>query len=129
MGLSLQVVIPPWREVMGIWKLLGLGIMTTYALWGGVGQTLSQVPGCPRAEEVDSFQTQNFRVFICKGQDDRLFYRGIDKQTRASINLPVQIGDTAYVATNGNVVYRVNNRVLEVYEGRRLLLREAVIGR
>ncbi|NJK34349.1 MAG: hypothetical protein HC919_05005 [Oscillatoriales cyanobacterium SM2_2_1] len=114
---------------MGIWKWLGVGMLTVVTLWDGSGRTLAQMPSCPRAEEVDSFQTQNFRVFICKGQDNRLFYRGVDKQTRASINLPVQIGDTAYVATNGNVVYRVNNRVLEVYDGRRLLLREAVIGR
>ncbi len=114
---------------MTTWQQWGAGIVAIAALTQGVGFSQAQVAGCPRAEEVDSFQTRNFQVYICRGQDSRLFYRGVDKQTRASINLPVQIGDTAYVATNGTVVYRVNNRVLEVYDGRRLLLREAVIGR
>lgn len=90
---------------------------------------IAQVLGCPRAEEVETFETANFYAYICRGQDGTLFYRGLSKGDGSQINvMNVTTGDDGtYYAVNGNVVYSVNPNRLQVTENDRVILTEEVM--
>ncbi|HEY9811486.1 MAG TPA: hypothetical protein V6D13_19330 [Halomicronema sp.] len=85
--------------------------------------------GCPKAMPVSSFETANFYVFICEGQDGKLFYQGIDRDNPSNmINVSrVEYKNGSYSALNGDVIYQINTDELVIYEGRNVILREPVI--
>lgn len=85
--------------------------------------------GCPKALPVVSYETQRYFVHICKGQDGSLFYRGVNKHNGEAINVPdveIEPGE-GFSARNGNVLYRVDNQALVVYQGDKLILQDAVL--
>lgn len=85
---------------------------------------------CPRAEPVRLFETKNYWVSICKGDDDRLFYRGVRKANRnQSINVAnvKVLDDYTYVAQNSKTEYRINKRTLVVVQDDQVILKEKVI--
>ncbi|MCT7949959.1 hypothetical protein NG798_09190 [Ancylothrix sp. C2] len=84
---------------------------------------------CPKAMPVSSFETPNFYVFICQGQDDKLFYQGIEKGNPDNmINVSqVEYKNGSYSALNGNVIYQINEKELVIYENGKVIQRERVV--
>ncbi|MEO9125407.1 MAG: hypothetical protein ABI262_12090 [Microcoleus sp.] len=90
---------------------------------------IAQVDGCPKAEMVQSFATANFSIYICKTQEGAIFYRGLSKRTNSQINV-MQVttsDDGTYEATNGNIIYSINPKRLQVRQNGKVILTEAVI--
>ena len=85
---------------------------------------------CPRAETVRVYETRNFWVSICKGSDDNLFYRGVNKRNRDSainLNDVVVVSTSAYRVRNANTIYDISPKTLVVTQNGKVILREPVI--
>lgn len=84
---------------------------------------------CPKAMPVRSFETENFYVFICQGQDDRLFYQGMEKGNPDNmINVSeVEYKNGSYSALNGSIIYQINEQQLVIYENGKVIQRERVL--
>ena len=88
---------------------------------------LAQVTGCPRAEVISAYETASYRVFICQGFNNYIFYRGVEKSSGASINLSA-VGDRqGWQARNGEYLYQINPQELVVRQSGKVILREPVI--
>jgi len=88
---------------------------------------VAQVTGCPRAEVISAYETASYRIFICQGFNNYFFYRGVEKDSGASINLTA-VGDRqGWQARNGDYLYQINERELVVRQSGKVILREAVI--
>ncbi|HEY9632089.1 MAG TPA: hypothetical protein V6D14_01700 [Coleofasciculaceae cyanobacterium] len=92
---------------------------------------LAQREGCPKAQPVESYETKNFWVYICKGQDGSLFYQGVNKSNEELINVSdvTYEGDDNYTAKNGNTTYQVSPNALLVYQDDKLILEQPMIRR
>ncbi len=88
-----------------------------------------QVEGCPRASVVESYETNNFFVYICETGDGSFFYRGVGKDGSQVNVMNVTSGDDGtYYATNNNITYSINRYRLQVIQNDRVILNESVIG-
>ncbi len=88
---------------------------------------IAQVMGCPRAEVLASYETANYRIFICEGFNNYIFYRGVEKTTGASINLTAVRDRQGWQARNGEYLYQINDQELVVRQGGKVLFKEPVI--
>jgi hypothetical protein len=95
---------------------------------GLVAPVMAQVNGCPRAEVLELYETQNFNAYICQGLNNYIFYRGVSKSNGSSINLTATRDSRGtWKARNGSVLYRINFNELVVTDNGRVILRERVI--
>jgi hypothetical protein len=89
---------------------------------------LAQASGCPRAEVLALYETQNFNAYICQGFNNYIFYRGVSKSDGSSVNLTAtKDAKGTWNARNSGILYRVNFTELVVTENGKVLLRERVI--
>lgn len=85
---------------------------------------------CPRAEPVRLFETKNYWVSICKGNNNALFYRGVKKADRnQGINVEnVQVIDGyTYHIRSGSTEYKISKQALVVLRNGKVILKEKVI--
>jgi hypothetical protein len=112
--------------------LTTFGLLTPSLAARAVTNTIqvAEVKGCPRATLVESYETENFFVYICETQDGSLFYRGLGKDGSQINVMNVTTGrDGTYYATNNDVTYSINANRLQVKRNDRVILNETVIGR
>ncbi|OCR00952.1 hypothetical protein BCD67_03040, partial [Oscillatoriales cyanobacterium USR001] len=84
---------------------------------------VAQVKGCPRATVVESYETNNFFVYICQTQNGAFFYRGLGKDGSQVNVMNVTSGDDGtYYATNNNITYSINRHRLQVTQNDRVIL-------
>jgi hypothetical protein len=91
-------------------------------------QIAAKLNGCPKATTVISYETKNYFAHICRGFDDQLFYRGIQKKNGSAINVSgTEYVNGSYFSQNGNILYLVDGTSLVVYRNNKVILREAVV--
>ena len=81
-----------------------------------VGAEADAKPDCGPGDQVASFETENYNIDICR-QAGGIQYIGAEKGTANSIVIDqVEVVETGFVATSGDIEYIINPDVLMVYQ-------------
>lgn len=75
-----------------------------------------------------TYTTAKFVVHICESYGTgETYYRGRNRETGDRIDLPAELGDSHYYATNGQYTYVIGSDALEVYENEERILYDRVL--